>query len=64
VQAALDEIRRKDDGSWVKPASVNTYVGFAHRVGYTRFNAAPLIKVKKAPGSSRSASSASWRFAI
>jgi integrase/recombinase XerD len=40
----------------VKPASVNTYVaavksflGFAHRVGFTRFNAAPLIKLKKAP---------------
>jgi len=40
----------------VKPASVNTYVaavksflGFAHRVGFTRFNAVPLIKLKKAP---------------
>jgi integrase/recombinase XerD len=40
----------------VKPASVNTYVAavgsfleFAHRVGFTRFNAAPLIKLKKAP---------------
>jgi integrase/recombinase XerD len=40
----------------VKPATVNSYVaavksllGFAHRVGFTRFNAAPLIKLKKAP---------------
>ena len=40
----------------MKPATVNTYVaavksflGFAHRVGFTRFNAAPLIKLKKAP---------------
>jgi integrase len=55
-KAALDAIRVKDDGSPVKPATVNTYVaavksllGFAHRVGFTRFNAAPLIKLKKAP---------------
>jgi len=51
VQAALDAIRVKDDWSMVKPASINAYVaavksflGFAQRVGYTRFNAAPLIK--------------------
>jgi integrase/recombinase XerD len=56
VQAALDAMRSKADGSPVRPATVNTYVatvksflGFAHRVGYTRFNAAPLIKLKKAP---------------
>ena len=56
VQAALEAMRTKEDGSAVKPATVNTYVaavksflGFAHRVGFTRFNAAPLIKLKKAP---------------
>src|SRR5262249_124994 len=44
------------DGSPVRAATVNTYVaavksflGFAHRVGFTRFNAAALIKLKKAP---------------
>ena len=44
------------DGDPVRPATVNMYVaavksflGFAHRVGVTRFNAAPLIKLKKAP---------------
>jgi site-specific recombinase XerD len=56
VQGALQAMRSKQDGSPVRPATVNTYVatvksflGFAHRVGYTRFNAAPLIKLKKAP---------------
>jgi site-specific recombinase XerD len=56
VQPALEAMRSKDDGSPVRPATVNTYVaavksflGFAHRVGFTRFNAAPLIKLKKAP---------------
>jgi integrase/recombinase XerD len=56
VQAALEAMRVRDDGAPVKPATVNTYVaavksflGFAHRVGFTRFNAAPLIKLKKAP---------------
>src|SRR5262245_41915604 len=46
----------KADGSPVKPATVNAYVatvksflGFAHLVGFTRFNAAPIIKLKKAP---------------
>ena len=55
VQAALEAMRSKDDGSAVKATTVNTYVaavksllGFAHRVGFTRFNAAPLIKLKKA----------------
>jgi integrase/recombinase XerD len=28
---------------------VKSFLGFAHRVGFTRFNAAPLIKLKKAP---------------
>jgi site-specific recombinase XerD len=56
VQAALEGMRTKASGLPVRPATVNTYVaavksflGFAHRVGYTRFNAAPLIKLKKAP---------------
>jgi integrase/recombinase XerD len=56
VQAALEGMRTKAGGAPVRPATVNTYVaavksflGFAHRVGYTRFNAAPLIKLKKAP---------------
>ena len=30
-------------------AAVKSFLGFAHRVGFTRFNAAPLIKLKKAP---------------
>jgi site-specific recombinase XerD len=49
-------MRSKEDGSPVRPATVNTYVatvksflGFAHRVGFIRFNAGPLIKLKKAP---------------
>ena len=56
VQAALEAMRSKADGAPVKAATVNMYVatvksflGFAHRVGFTRFNAAPLIKLKKAP---------------
>jgi site-specific recombinase XerD len=56
VQAALEAMRSKADGSPVRPATVNTYVaavksflGFAHRVGFTRFNAGPLIKLKRAP---------------
>jgi integrase/recombinase XerD len=56
VQSALEAMREKADGAPVKPATVNMYVaavksllGFAHRVGFTRFNAAPLIKLKKAP---------------
>ena len=46
VLQAVEAMRVKEDGSPVKPATVNTYVasvksflGFAHRVGYTRFNA-------------------------
>jgi integrase/recombinase XerD len=56
VQAALEAMLAKEDGSPVRPATVNTYVaavksflGFAHQVGYTRFNVGPLIKLKKAP---------------
>jgi site-specific recombinase XerD len=56
VLQAVEAMRVKEDGSPVKPATVNTYVasvksflGVAHRVGYTRFNAGPLIKLKKAP---------------
>jgi site-specific recombinase XerD len=56
VQAALEAMRITADGQPVKAATVNTYVaavksflGFAHRVGFTRFNAGPLIKLKKAP---------------
>ena len=56
VQAALDVMRMKEDGTPASAATVNSYVAavksllnFAHQVGYTRFNAAPLIKLKKAP---------------
>jgi site-specific recombinase XerD len=54
VQDAIDTLRVKADGSPVKASSVNTYIasvksllGFAHRVGYTRFSAGPLIRLKK-----------------
>jgi integrase len=30
-------------------AAVKSFLGFAHKVGFTRFNAAPLIKLRKAP---------------
>ena len=71
VLKAIDAKRVKEDGTPVKPATVNTYVGrvksflgFAHSVGYTRFNAAPLIKLKKAGRARlRSALWASWRRA-
>jgi integrase/recombinase XerD len=56
VQTALEAMRTKADGSMSSAASLNTYIaavkaflGFAHTVGYTRFNAAPLIRLKKAP---------------
>jgi integrase/recombinase XerD len=56
VQNALEAMRCKGDGTMSSAATVNTYVGavkallgFAHKVGYTRFNAAPLIKLRKAP---------------
>jgi site-specific recombinase XerD len=56
VQSALEGMRARADGSSSSAATVNTYVaavkaflGFAHKVGFTRFNAAPLIKLRKAP---------------
>jgi integrase/recombinase XerD len=56
VQNALEAMRIKVDGSMSSAATVNTYIaavkallGFAHNVGFTRFNAAPLIKLRKAP---------------
>src|SRR5262245_34702086 len=56
VQAALEAMRVKGGGSPVKPATVNTYVaavksflGFAHRVGFTRFNCPPDQVEKGAP---------------
>ncbi len=56
VQTALEAMRTKADGSTSSAATVNTYVaavkallGFAHKVGFTRFNSAPLIKLRKAP---------------
>ena len=49
-------MRVKSDGSPASAATINTcvaavraFLGFAHTLGYTRFNAAPLIKLKKAP---------------
>ncbi len=49
-------MRVKETGSPASAATINTQVaavkallGFAHKVGFTRFNAAPLIKLKKAP---------------
>jgi len=56
VQTALEAMRQKADGSTASAATVNTYVaavkallGFAAKVGFTRFNAAPLIRLRKAP---------------
>jgi integrase/recombinase XerD len=56
VQTALEAMRAKSDASASSAASLNTYIaavkaflGFAHTVGYTRFSAAPLIRLKKAP---------------
>jgi integrase/recombinase XerD len=56
VQSALEAMRVKIDGSPASAATINTQVaavkallGFAHQVGYTRFNVGPLIKLKKAP---------------
>ena len=54
VQRAIDTLRVKPDGTPIKASSVNTYIasvksllGFAHKVGYTRFSAGPLIKLRK-----------------
>ena len=56
IQSALDVMRTTESGTEAKPATVNSYVaavksflGFAHQVGYTRFNAGPVIKLRKAP---------------
>lgn len=56
VQSALEAMRVKKDGSPASAATINTRVaatkallGFAHQVGYTRFNVGPLIKIRKAP---------------
>ena len=56
VQEAIEAMRVNSDGTAASPATLNTYIaavksllGFAHTVGFTRFNASPLIKIKKAP---------------
>lgn len=56
VQSALEAMRTKVDGSLSRAATINTYVAavkallsFAYKVGFTRFNAASLIKLRKAP---------------
>jgi integrase/recombinase XerD len=56
VQTAIEAMRTRADGSSASAATVNTYVaalkallGFAHKVGFTPFNVAPLIKLRKAP---------------
>src|SRR5919109_5531161 len=56
VQTALEAMRTKADGTSASAATINTsvatvksFLGFAHKVGFTHFNAAPLIKLKKAP---------------
>jgi integrase/recombinase XerD len=56
VQTALEAMRVKVDGTPASPATINMHVaavkallGFAHQVGYTRFNVGPLIKLKRAP---------------
>ena len=56
VQSALESMRLRQDGSPASAATVNMQIaavkallGFAHKVGYTRFNAGPLIKLRKAP---------------
>lgn len=56
VQAALESLGTTLNGKPASAATLGTYIaavksllGFAHRVGFTRFNAAPLIKIKRAP---------------
>ena len=56
VLTALEAMRTTDGGTEASAATLNTYIaavksflGFAHQVGFTRFNAAPLIKLKRAP---------------
>ena len=57
VQEALEAMTTKEDGSAVSPATlhqsvaaVKAFLNFAHTVGFTQFNAAPLIKLRAAPG--------------
>ena len=70
VQNALEAMRTKGDGSTGSAATVNTYVaavkallGFAHKVGFTRFNAAPLIKLTKGSAQNSAAASLTSRVA-
>lgn len=56
VQVALESLGTTVTGRPASAATLGTYIaavksllGFAHRVGFTRFNAAPLIKIKRAP---------------
>ena len=56
VQEAIEAMRVNSDGTAASPATLNTYIaavksllGFAHTVGFTRFNTSPLIKLKRAP---------------
>jgi hypothetical protein len=57
VQAALEAVRKKEVG--FRPATVPMKVcrGIAHRMGFTWFNAAPLIKLKARASLARSRSS-------
>lgn len=57
VQAAVEKLRIKENGKSASAATVATHLAvvksflrFAHRVGYTRFNAGELLKVKKIHG--------------
>ncbi len=66
VLAAVDRLRVREDGKPASASTVATHVAvvksllrFAHRVGYTRFNAGELLKVKAPPVGPPSASSAS-----
>jgi hypothetical protein len=63
VQVALEAMRTKADGTSASAATVNTsiasvksFLGFAHKVGFTRFNAAPLIKLRERRARSRNGS--------
>jgi hypothetical protein len=62
VHAALEAMRTRADGPPARGATVNTSVaavkallGFAHKVGFSRFNAAPLIKLRKGAARARAA---------
>ena len=57
MQASLEAMATKEDGSAVSPATlhqsvaaVKAFLNFAHTVRFTKFNAAPLIKLRAAPG--------------